>query len=133
MNMQHPNAQVLQWLANGENVQCRIINTGWWDSFPMAFGDEYSAMLLKGGAHNLEFRLKPRTITVNGREVQAGETVAPTERCQYWFPCFREEELVESFPWDDDDKEDIKLLELGLVHLTKEAAIAHAKAMLNID
>lgn len=78
-----------------------------------------------------EYRLKPRTITVNGREVQAGEETAPVNDQTYWIPMLSSDTLITEIKWDGDrfDKRDLRR---GLVHLTKEAAIAHARAMLNI-
>ena len=76
-----------------------------------------------------EFRLKPRTITVNGREVQAGEEKPPIG--EFFFVDIESSDCFGSTVWVGKRLDRLRL-ERGLVHLTKEAAIAHARAMLNI-
>lgn len=78
-----------------------------------------------------EFRLKPRTITVNGREVQAGETVEPAGGTKVFIANPAQNEFHIAIHWWMESCF-ARWLERGLVHLTKEAAIAHARAMLNI-
>lgn len=87
-----------------------------------------------GWAEFYSFRRKPeppKTITVNGFEVPAPITEPPAESTLVWFaaptiPDFaaKVRYLLE---WD------IHKFERGLLHTTKEAAVAHAKAMLGID
>lgn len=62
-------------LANGEEVQASVSGFDWKDA--VEFGLVY---FLNGDAH---FRLKPRTITINGIEVPA--PFEPKEEDQYWY------------------------------------------------
>lgn len=117
--------QAIQWALDGKEVQVNRIG---WTTCSL----EGVMRHILNDSGNLEFRLKPRTITVNGREVQAGEVVAPASYITYWHPSVARLEMIDSASWDGGDF-DRRCLERGLVHLTKEAAIAHAKAMLNID
>lgn len=78
------------------------------------------------------YRRKPRKILVNGVEVPAPEEKELEYDKKYWIPDptkTNRSELVDEFVWIDDDT-DKGWLTAGLVHLTQEAAQAHAEAML---
>ena len=131
MKTEHKYAQVLRWIADGKKVEGRTAGTmnEWCD---VTDWNDTALSATVRGEWDYEFRLKPRTITVNGREIVAGETAAPELRSTYWSPWFSKDELVCVVRWSDDGV-DKNFLKRGLVHLTKENAIAHAKAMLGID
>lgn len=78
---------------------------------------------------NHQYRRKPKTITVNGVEVPEPirEELKNIERYYLAYPI--SEELYAEYYWTGA-KPDKLWLEKGLIHSTKEAAIAHAKAML---
>lgn len=82
-----------------------------------------------GFATACEFRLAPRTIRVNGVEVPAPEMVAPEKGRTYYVPDLAEGDCCYDYTWVND-LFDVRTLERGLVYLTKEDAIARAKAML---
>lgn len=79
-----------------------------------------------------EYRRKPRTHKVNGFDVPEPMRDAPAGGVKYWIaePC--NEEWAEKYWWHDDSN-DRRWLQRGLVHATKEAAIANAKAMLGMQ
>ena len=131
MKTEHKYAQVLRWIADGKKVEGRTAGTmnEWCD---VTDWNDTALSATVRGEWDYEFRLKPRTIKVNGREIVAGETAAPELRSTYWSPWFSKDELVCVVRWSDDGV-DKNFLKRGLVHLTKENAIAHAKAMLGID
>lgn len=139
---EHKYAQVLRWIADGEDVQARLPGSEISGEFESLIGnfnswnysDDWKQCLLSGdfGGHEWEFRLKPRTITVNGREIVAGEMVAPKLQSEYFLPHVSKANRYASEIWDASEF-DLRVLNDGLVHLTKENAIAHAKAMLGID
>lgn len=85
------------------------------------------------GCDPKNYRIKPATRTINGFEVPApvrdGLSMANATYC---VPVINEEELYGVYDWDDDGIDE-RYLTRGLVFLTKEAAIANAKAMLGID
>lgn len=128
MKTEHKYAQALRWIADGEKVEARYKDKRF-GCFPSDFDNSYVGRMLEGD-DGWEFSLKPRTITVNGREVQAGETVAP--EAEFFFVDLHSTDLWGKTFWCGTPRDKLKL-ERGLVHLTPEAAIAHAKAMLNID
>ena len=70
-----------------------------------------------------------RVFTHPGGTCPAPETEAPRFGSMYWVPDFYENGLVYGFRWDGDDI-DKKRLSRGIVHLTREAAIARAELML---
>jgi hypothetical protein len=81
---------------------------------------------------SFEYRRKPQTITVNGREVPAPYYGPLKENVAYYgaspaskayFIC-----LYTSGNYAPNEVQ-----ERGILHLTKEAAAAHAKAMLGVD
>lgn len=112
----------------GEKVEVNYNNQGW-----SCFSKEFSAIPLDAlkpfyDASGYEFRLEPRTITVNGVEVPAPEKVAP-ENGYYYLPLPSKENRYTTEYWDGSEF-DVRVLVEGLVYLNKEDAIARAKAML---
>ena len=80
----------------------------------------------------IKYRLKPiETILVNGVEVVRGETKSPELGTKYYTPSVTSLNFYKYYIWDNSCF-DNRVLGHGLVHLTKENAIAHAKAMLGI-
>ena len=80
----------------------------------------------------IQYRRKPRTININGHKVPEPMRAAPKLGEKYWFPSW--DSLSECFAdWYDweGDKGDLMRLSAGLCHPTKEAAEAHARALLS--
>ena len=77
-----------------------------------------------------EYRRKPRTITINGREVPEPMRSAPAIGSRYYLVDTSSRQLFGIENWDGDAIEQI-WLSRGLCHSTKEAAIAHAEALLS--
>lgn len=77
-------------------------------------------------------KTKPKTITVNGFEVP--EPVREELKCggSYYVPNVITDGLWAISTWKGVDR-DYRNLDRSLIHLTKESAIAHAKAMLGIN
>ena len=71
----------------------------------------------------------PRVFTHPGGTCPAPETEAPSRNATYWTPDLFEDDFVYSHEWERDSF-DLKKLRLGLVYLTREAAIARAELML---
>lgn len=78
--------------------------------------------------------IKPiiKTIKVNGFDVPAPMSEVPMIDSEYFMSSVTGELLFETYFWHADSA-DKRWLSRGLVHSTKSAAIAHAKAMLGID
>lgn len=82
--------------------------------------------------HGIVFSIKPKTMLVNGFEVPEPMRLAPRYRSKCYSPGVNNDNFVLEDHWIGDDLCH-RRLSRGLIHSTKEAAIAHAKAMLNID
>jgi len=79
------------------------------------------------------YMLAPKTVIINGIEVERGVDVTPEIGARYYLPdTIYPDNPAESFYWDGD-KEEMALLKRGLVFLDKEKAIAMAEAMLNFQ
>jgi hypothetical protein len=74
------------------------------------------------------YRRKGRTIAINGREIpEPVRQILPYESTYYVPDIGHPEAHIESM-WQDDEI-DTHRLDQGVVHLNKDAAIAHAKAL----
>ncbi len=78
------------------------------------------------------FSLATRTHEINGFEVPAPEVEALNDGDEYYIPDPASHEWYVQYNWEDDCL-DYSWLRRGLIHLTMEAAIANAKAMLGDD
>jgi len=82
--------------------------------------------------YGLDFSIKPKMMIVNGFEVPEPMRLLPAIGSLYFTPyiknCVQPDEIEY-----EGDKLDLMWISLGICHSTKDAAIAHAKAMLNID
>ena len=100
----------------------RFLNGHWWESTSPLWGD------------NAIYRAKPAptlslAIIVNGIEVPEPVREALEVGQRYWLADPTSITFHKKTYWGDDDI-DIRILNRGLIHLTEEAAVAHAKAML---
>jgi len=82
--------------------------------------------------HGIVFSIKPKIMLVNGFEVPEPMRVKLDAGKLYFVPDITEESHSSEIEWEGDNI-DLRWLSRGLCHSTKEAAIAHAKAMLGID
>ena len=80
---------------------------------------------------NTGYRRKIKTIRIGEYDVPEPLQVKPNIKDTYYFVSFREEGNVHSYPWYDYHL-DNELLSKGVVHLTREAAELHAKALINL-
>lgn len=75
------------------------------------------------------FYYAPRMLKIGDREVHAGETTAPKEGTHYFITHPSNQNYCMESVWSNDDLGN-RYLNRGLVHLTKENAIKHAKAII---
>ncbi|QHJ72857.1 hypothetical protein [Proteus phage 2207-N35] len=75
----------------------------------------------------LNYRLKPRTININGFEVPEPLRSIPPCDTEYFLIDFL---TVNEFTWTNDDDEH-HWLKAGLIHLTRENAEKHLEALLS--
>jgi len=80
---------------------------------------------------NVEYRRIPQTIDINGHKVPKPVCEELTFGLTYFVPALSTDTYVAwAGPWSDNDS-DRELLKKGVIHLTKEAAVTHAKALLS--
>jgi hypothetical protein len=118
MKKEHPHAQVLRWIADGQTVEARY-ESAW---APLKhFKDQVMAQLVCGCASRFEFRIKPKTITVGDREIEAPIKSGPGYYLTNYGDVFR---------WFEDANLNppIDLQKLGRVFATEEAARAAQEA-----
>jgi hypothetical protein len=126
----HPHAEVLRAIADGvplSEFEASPTN-GWGDASDLyhRIGD------MVRFPEKWQIRRKPQYIMVNGFKVPKPLDVMPKRDDDYYGPCFDNREFYESYSWASDSVDD-RLFARKVIHATKEAAIAHAKAMLGID
>ena len=78
----------------------------------------------------MEYRRKPRTININGFEVPEPVREPLQDYQKYYDVSIGSMESVVEYSWDGGPM-DFDTLNKGLIHLTKEAAMLHAKALLS--
>jgi hypothetical protein len=79
-----------------------------------------------------KFTIAPKTITIGGMEVPEPCRTAPKNGTKYFTPALLSSSLILDPTWSCDGT-DLSWLKRGLVHLTKEAAITHAEAMIKVS
>ena len=95
-----------------------------WEDFPNYYG--YLVW-----STDRQHRRKPSTININGFEVPEPLREAPEEGTVVYLPSTYYENCYAEWYWQHKIPISSKLLTRGVVHLTKEAAILHAKALLS--
>ena len=73
----------------------------------------------------------PKTIRIGEYDVPEPVREPLEKDTEYWIAHFSLAELADSFKWYSD-KFDNRVLKNGLIHLTKEAAVIHAKALTSL-
>lgn len=122
--MKHPYADILIAIANGEKIEYYCAN-GWCRAY---YADALS-LIAQNNPH-LEFRIKPKTIMINGHEVPEPMKEDLKNSDIYLYPSFHTEDLYEDACWTDDPI-DTHRLNNCIIHSTKEAAIKHAEALIS--
>lgn len=122
MKKEHPHAQVLRWIADGETVQAQFNGDGVWQSMN-SLNDHVLADLLTGETTRREFRIKPKTIRVGDREIEAPVMSGPG-----YFISDLGRELV----WFGDERDINSFADMqknGRIFATPEAARAAQEAI----
>lgn len=125
---EHPYAHVLRAIADGEKIQWKNSKNEWVDE--NAINGLLHDIAASEGDTVDRYRIKPKTININGHEVPEPLRAAPKYNTTYYITSVHNKEPYRAYIWHDDDIDTI-LLKRGICHLNKEAAIAHAKALLS--
>ena len=120
---EHPYAQVLRWIADGERVEWRNSAGDWQEQSAKQNLNEAA----NSDFHPATYRIKPKTITVGKYEVAEPMKVAPAIGTRYWWLDFRDRQPVDSYEWTNGPV-DKSLLKSGMCWLNPEDAELAAKA-----
>lgn len=120
----HKHADVIIAMANGEKSQTKDIDGNWFDpelreTNPLNYP-------------NWQWRIKPRTIMIGDMEVPQPMVEPPDNGTKVYYPNCLVEELFGGCTYRGSVPQ-IRDLRRGMCHSTKEAAIAHAKALIAIS
>lgn len=80
-----------------------------------------------------EYRRKLRTLSIGDREVPEPLRVAPAEQTQIYVVDISSGTNLMVFPFSRDCGSHLTWLARGLLHLTREAAAAHAQALIALS
>jgi len=111
--------------ANGEKVEWSDVDNENWHDL-----DDLAYPLCAFDIRCNKFRIAPKTISINGHEVPEPCREKLEHNTEYFFPCPSHPDDYGTFYWNDH-KHNFYHLKAGFVHLTKEAAIKHAEALLS--
>jgi hypothetical protein len=93
-------------------------------------GDWQSVGYNPGWVSTVNYRRKPKMLSINGFEFPEPCRVAPAEGTRYYAPWYTRPWKVQETVWAGG-LSDMYYLEIGFVHLTEEAATRHADAILS--
>lgn len=125
-NKQHPYAEILRAIADGEQIQTKLEGE-WIDrSYPMALQDISLNRVDQGS-----IRIKPKTIRIGEYDVPEPLRVAPEIRATYYVPSFYNHTNFSEYHWVNDGN-DRSWLKNGMCHSTKAAAQLHSKALISL-
>lgn len=121
MKKEHKYAQALRWMADGEVLQVQLSDDPDWcllEDLSEAAHSEFIA-----GYDGFEFRIKPKTITVGDREIEAPVMSGPG----YFISDFGT--MLEWFGDETDNDGYQHFQKCGRVYATREAARAAQEAI----
>ena len=121
----HPQADILRAIADGKQIQYRY-SSGWIDTgYIDILGLLYNKV-------DCQFRIKPKTININGIEVPEPMREEPKKGTQVWVADLMNAGEVTCTSWYSGVAHK-DYLKNGLCHLTEEAATIHANALLSFS
>ncbi len=120
----HKWADVIIAWANGEDIQTSANGRPFRD---------FTGAQPNFEAEDIEYRIKPRTIMIGDMEIPSPLQEAPSDNTKYWTVSFFDEySLVVGRFWCGSGN-DIAFLRHGLIHLDRDSAIDHARALITIS
>lgn len=125
--------EALQAIADGKKLECRwyLDTDDMWQEFdPLSNGVCIGSIFEK----KFKFRLAQEMITIGGVSFPKPVSEPLEKGTKYWVLNLfcKYYTAPDSCCWDDDDFDEF-YLHRGLVHLSKENAIAHAKALIKLS
>lgn len=123
----HPHKDILIAVANGLKTNEIEVKHYQWQEWQN--GREYSSWMSPTTAGNWQVRLVPKTMLFNGQQLPVPMETAPEKGAIVYLPDLVKKDKSCWMVWDNTKWQE-KLLDQGLAHSTKEAAIAWANAMI---
>jgi len=124
MNQRHKWADVIIAWANGEPIQVEQESGKWKDYGVSPISPMFSPAL--------NYRIKPRTIKIGDMEVPEPLREFPVFGEKYYLPYITGDVLFCDIVWQNMPVQN-NAYKRGLIHLTPEAAISHAKALIAVS
>jgi hypothetical protein len=124
----HTHAQLM-----AEYAEVAKTNEKPWEEFvyQLAPGRGWTRLYQDPSWHtSTQYRRKPRTININGHEISAPFRGEMRKGQVYFAVELPHKALVYCHVWSDSSY-DHRTRESGFIHVTEEAALAHAKALLS--
>lgn len=121
MKKEHPHAQFFRWTADGEDVQFQMIGENAWHPLEDLSQEDYFDIFT--GANGFTFRIKPKTIRIGDREIEAPVMSGPG----YFITEFGT--MLEWFGDETDNDVYRHFQRCGRVFATPEAARAAQEAI----
>ena len=120
----HKYADILIAIANGEQIEGKNEKDQWCvvDSNIVLYG------IYSTGKVDLDIRVKPKTININGHEVPEPVKVKPEIGDLYYSVSFTDLDNLFLSTFHDSYTDNL-LFNKGIMHLTAEAAQKHAEAL----
>lgn len=121
--------EALQAIANNEKLEHRWHYHEEWAvyrplDYEVSIKDILSTVYL--------FRLAQEMITIGDVSFPKPVSEPLKKGTKYWFAGLGSERCAFSYDWDDDET-DKRILRRGLLHLSEENAVAHAKALIKLS
>lgn len=126
MTTEHKYAHILRAIADGKAVQWQDSRGIWMNPVP----SEVLEFIASDSYSPDRYRIKPRTININGYEVPEPVREPLDFGTNYWLSSVNSDYPFTKFMWADQ-KTDRRWLCEGRIHLTQEAAELHSKALLS--
>lgn len=122
--------EVVQVMLDGKKVEIRGVIASQNNKWKPLNEHEIHIGVLTNGL--FMFRLAQEMITVGDVSFPKPESRAPEIGDMYYIPRLNASTFRNQYHWDGSEA-DQSFLKAGLVHLTKENAIAHAKALIKLS
>lgn len=123
----HPYATIIQAISNSESVEFYNSDNQWVTQPDALALNEISRKLYPPS----RYRVKPKLIRIGNYDVPEPVRQPIDEDIYYYTPCTSFADGYDRLLWEGSEF-DLRQLENGQIHLTKEAAVLHAKALLSL-
>lgn len=121
--------EALQAMIDGKQIRWKYKHTEKWNLL-----DDHDVTFKDILCNEIELSLVPEMITIGDVSFPKPESEPLEKGTEYWVmnPVCESDTASDSCCWDDDDFDEL-YLHRGLIHLSQENAIAHAKALIKLS